>query len=148
MNWMDDDIFSVIRAAVSIMTMVKGIKRLEEEIEFGALTKRQRKIRNSMKLAGGLLLKCTQSGGRKDHLWYHSSEDERLEISDLMQLWAPHVDSLKCEFNLHRRLSWSQYMTTTYAEWRGLVGFRSRIFGWPVVYNGTNPRNLVGGLLE
>ncbi|KAF7934648.1 uncharacterized protein EAE98_002693 [Botrytis deweyae] len=123
LNWMDDDIFSVIRAAMSVMTTVKDTKRLKEEFEFGALTKRQRKIRNSLKLAGGLFFKCPRPGGRKDYLWHHLLEDERLEITDLMQLWAPRVDSLKFELNLHRRLRWSQYMMTSYAEWKELVGF-------------------------
>ncbi|KAF5867857.1 uncharacterized protein Bfra_007052 [Botrytis fragariae] len=123
MKWMDDDIFSVIRAAMSVMTMVKDSKRLKEEVEFGALTKRQRNFRNSMKLAGGLFFTCPQPGGKKKYSWHKLSEDERLEITDLMQLWAPRVDSLRYEFNLHRRLRWSQYMMTSYAEWRELVGF-------------------------
>lgn len=120
---MDDDIFSVIRAAMSVMTIVKDAKRLEEEVEFGALTKRQRKIRNYLKLAGGMFFKCPQLGARKDYLWQHMSEDERLEIMDLMHLWAPRVDLLKHELNLHRRLRWSQNMMANYAEWRELVGF-------------------------
>ncbi|TGO17418.1 hypothetical protein BPAE_0430g00010 [Botrytis paeoniae] len=67
MKWMDDDIFSVIRAAMSVMTTIKDIKRLKEEVKFGALTKRQRKIRNSMKLAGGLFFKCPQPSGKKKY---------------------------------------------------------------------------------
>ncbi|TGO52057.1 hypothetical protein BCON_0148g00010 [Botryotinia convoluta] len=121
MKWMDDDIFSVIRTAMSVMTMAKDTKRLKEELEFGALTKRQRKIRNSMKLAGGLFFKCPQPGERKDYLWHNLSEDERLKIKYLMQLWAPCLDSLKYEFDLHRRLRWSQYMMSSYVEWRELL---------------------------
>ncbi|TGO85577.1 hypothetical protein BPOR_0383g00030 [Botrytis porri] len=118
MKWMDDDIFSVIRAAMSIMTMVKDAKRLNEEVEFGALTKGQRRIRNSTKLAGGLFFKCPQPGGRRKYSWRRLSEDERFELTDLMQLWAPRVDSLEYELDLHRRLRRSQYMMTSYAVGR------------------------------
>ncbi|TEY25954.1 hypothetical protein BOTCAL_1252g00010 [Botryotinia calthae] len=114
MNSMDNNVFSLIRAAMSILTALDDTIRYLKEVEFGALTDRQRKIRNSTKLAGGFFFKCPQPDGKKKYLWNNLSEDERLKIMELIQLWAPRVESLKYEFNLHRRLRWSQDMMTSY----------------------------------
>lgn len=122
-NSTDNNVFSLIRAAMSILTALDDTIRYLKEVEFGALTDRQWKIRNSKKLAGGFFFKCPQPDGKKKYLWNNLSEGERLEIMKLMQLWSPSVESLKHEFNLHRRLRWSQDMMSSYAEWRGLVGF-------------------------
>ena len=108
---------------MSILTALDDTIRYLKEVEFGALTDRQWKIRNSTKLAGGFFFKCPQPGGNNTYLWNNLPEDERLEIRELMQSWSPSVESLKHEFNLHRRLRWSQDMMTKYAEWRELIGF-------------------------
>ncbi|ATZ51009.1 hypothetical protein BCIN_06g04620 [Botrytis cinerea B05.10] len=122
-NSTDNNVFSLIRAAMNILTALDDTIRYLKEVEFGALTDRQWKIRNSTKLAGGFFFKCPQPDGNNTYLWNNLPEDERLEIRELMQSWSPSVESLKHEFNLHRRLRWSQDMMSKYAEWRELIGF-------------------------
>lgn len=72
---------------------------------------------------GGLFFKCPRGDGLMKYTYSELSEEEKLDIAIFMKSWTPGEEVMRHEFDKHRRLRWSQYLMTSYAEWMDLVGF-------------------------